>query len=486
LRALSFFSYLFALGRQLSSVVEQRFCKPSVVGSNPTAGSIGKYEVKSTFRGSENNPSLTFADYLPTFADMKRMIEKTGSVSVRIYKRSRWKANRKLGKRSVYEVADYTGGRRVFRTFTTEDDARKEAKRIADQLSSGNAIAASMTSSQAQSYGRAMEFIRPTGDSLETAAERYAAIVKILGSGERAIAAAKAFAESDKLAVKTVKTVQQVIDLMLVAKGDKEKRTVSDLKNRLNKFAERFGSCPIASITHPEIQEWLDGMKTSGRDKLNYRSKVGSLFRWARPRGYVLRNPIDNTEKPDVKNGVIEFYAPQELARLIAAASPDFLPCLLIGAFAGLRASEIQRLKWSDVNFARGYIVASAKKAGTPSNRLVPIQPNLASWLAPYANRTGNVWTGTAYQFDDAQQATAAATATEELSALKWKHNGLRHSFISYRLAVLKDDKATALEAGNSRETIHKHYKVPVPEDDAKAWFAVAPVLPANVMNINC
>src|SRR5947207_162772 len=25
--------------RQLSSVVEQRFCKPSVVGSNPTAGS---------------------------------------------------------------------------------------------------------------------------------------------------------------------------------------------------------------------------------------------------------------------------------------------------------------------------------------------------------------------------------------------------------------------------------------------------------------
>jgi hypothetical protein len=28
-----------ALSSQLSSVVEQRFCKPSVVGSNPTAGS---------------------------------------------------------------------------------------------------------------------------------------------------------------------------------------------------------------------------------------------------------------------------------------------------------------------------------------------------------------------------------------------------------------------------------------------------------------
>ena len=30
------------LGR-LSSVVEQRFCKPLVVGSNPTAGSANKY-----------------------------------------------------------------------------------------------------------------------------------------------------------------------------------------------------------------------------------------------------------------------------------------------------------------------------------------------------------------------------------------------------------------------------------------------------------
>src|SRR5204862_1425083 len=31
-------------GRQFSSVVEQRFCKPSVVGSNPTTGSINKAE----------------------------------------------------------------------------------------------------------------------------------------------------------------------------------------------------------------------------------------------------------------------------------------------------------------------------------------------------------------------------------------------------------------------------------------------------------
>ena len=34
---------------QLSSVVEQRFCKPSVVGSNPTAGSIFKWLLEGWF-----------------------------------------------------------------------------------------------------------------------------------------------------------------------------------------------------------------------------------------------------------------------------------------------------------------------------------------------------------------------------------------------------------------------------------------------------
>ena|GEM_PF-4097586 len=36
------FRSVMRTSRQLSSVVEQRFCKPSVVGSNPTAGSIPK------------------------------------------------------------------------------------------------------------------------------------------------------------------------------------------------------------------------------------------------------------------------------------------------------------------------------------------------------------------------------------------------------------------------------------------------------------
>ena len=56
-----------------------------------------------------------------------------------------------------------------------------------------------------------------------------------------------------------------------------------------------------------------------------------------------------------------------------------------------------------------------------------------------------------------------------------WKHNALRHSFISYRVAQIKNMAEVALEAGNSPGMIFKHYHELVQPDAAKAWFAIVP-----------
>jgi hypothetical protein len=56
-----------------------------------------------------------------------------------------------------------------------------------------------------------------------------------------------------------------------------------------------------------------------------------------------------------------------------------------------------------------------------------------------------------------------------------WKHNALRHSFISYRVATVKNVAQVALEAGNSPEMIFEHYRELVTAEAAKGWFAVTP-----------
>ena len=69
----------------------------------------------------------------------------------------------------------------------------------------------------------------------------------------------------------------------------------------------------------------------------------------------------------------------------------------------------------------------------------------------------------------------AETAKIEGWPAFGWKHNALRHSFISYRVADIQNVAQVALEAGNSPQMIFKHYRELVRPAEAKAWFAIGP-----------
>jgi hypothetical protein len=69
----------------------------------------------------------------------------------------------------------------------------------------------------------------------------------------------------------------------------------------------------------------------------------------------------------------------------------------------------------------------------------------------------------------------AETAKIEGWPAFAWKHNALRHSFISYRVADIQNVAQVALEAGNSPQMIFKHYRELVRPDAAKAWFSIKP-----------
>lgn len=107
-----------------------------------------------------------------------------------------------------------------------------------------------------------------------------------------------------------------------------------------------------------------------------------------------------------------------------------------------------------------------ADQAKTASRRIVPITDNLAEWLN-HAPRTGSVTHGTKTGVEVSKLAKSIG--------IQWPHNGLRHSYISYRIADIKDAARVALEAGNSPEIIFKHYRELVTEAEAQKWFSIVP-----------
>ena len=63
--------------------------------------------------------------------------------------------------------------------------------------------------------------------------------------------------------------------------------------------------------------------------------------------------------------GEIEIYTPAEMAEILSQASSKLVPFLSLGAFAGIRHVEIQRLEWPDINFEKGIVDIKARKAKT-------------------------------------------------------------------------------------------------------------------------
>jgi integrase len=414
-----------------------------------------------------------------------------GNVTVDIYSRTK-KINGYTY--TVFEVADKSHGTRRMRSFTILDRAVAEAETIAKRLSSGEVVAAQMDSREAASYGRAVEILREAGldTPLELVAAHYAEAVKILGT-DKIVAAAQDFIRRNPTE-RPARSVRQVANELIELKTNRKAsaRYVEDLKNRLAKLATKF-SVNVDTVTTADIQQWLDDMDAAPRTIRNFRNTASALFKFAEARGYIAKgeNPVTATESIKTKNGeAIEIYTPDELARLLGAAPKSFKPVLTIQAFAGLRSAEVMRLDWQNVKLGRGHIEITAANAKTASRRIVPILPNLAAWLKDAAKKSGKIFPHTRAYFHEVQRNIAAATEikadsktkTAALAAVPWKHNALRHSFISYRVAAVQNVAQVALEAGNSPAMIFGHYRELVTADDAKTWFAIAPKTPANVV----
>jgi integrase len=164
------------------------------------------------------------------------------------------------------------------------------------------------------------------------------------------------------------------------------------------------------------------------------------------------------------------------MRKLLSVAETDFVPVLAIGAFAGLRTSEILSLDWRDVRLKERVIKVVHRKARCAGTRLAPIPDNLFAWLSALAKKTGPVWPRGVEWKERERTMTAAQNATADAARLlPWRRNGLRHAFCSYRVAATQDVPRTALEAGNSVSTIFAHYRALAAEAEGKGWFAIMP-----------
>lgn len=411
---------------------------------------------------------------------------KRGNVIVKIYQGN----NRVNGVNyPQFTLTYYEGAERKKRRFANLAEARREAEFTAEKLSRGEVQVLSLTSVDRSIYVQAVENLHPLNIPLNVAVLEYVSAVKQLPQGTTLKEAVDFFRKRNPVSHEK-RTARQVADEMIATKRAAKLSEVYlwDLEVRLNRFCKAF-QMDIGGISGTMLQTWLDNMEGGGRTKRNYLAIVAALFRFAMRRKYLPKDAMDEIEavqQAKEDNGEIEIFSPAELDELLTAVRPEVVPWLAIAGFAGLRSAELQRLDWQEVNLKERHIEIKASKAKTAARRLAPVTDNLAKWLKPYAKESGKV-TGVEAWWEEIPQiveavndrrrnfAEQAGKTFSDDQKFIWKHNALRHSFISYRLAAIKNAAQVALEAGNSPQMIFKHYRQLVTEAEAKKWFGIIP-----------
>ena len=449
------------------------------------------------------------------------LVVKRGSVSVKIYRTPSNGCD-------SYTLSFYQDGVRKRPTFATLQAAKDEADIVVNRLGNSDADVLTLTSADRAAYLRACQLLDSIGAHIENAAAEYVQAKQVLNDVPL-LQAAEYYVKRHPSRI-APRPVMEVVDEMLKLKQSDglSEGYLRHLRYDLEKFAAAFHG-NIGTVSGPDIDKWLRGLGLAPRTRNNLRTSVQTLFGFAKSQQYLPKDhdEIDGVTRVKDGAGEIEIFTPKEMTEILANADERIVPFLTLGAFAGIRHAEIQRLEWSDIHFDARIIEIRAAKAKTASRRTVPILDNLRAWLLSQRQEVGPVciylnmaseieslvhaintarraaWSeakGVGKEALVAAEKRAAKRRTEERkkkggrrawgtavpagaetakeegwNAFAWKHNALRHSFISYRVADIQNVAQVALEAGNSPQMIFKHYRELVRPAAAKAWFAIAP-----------
>jgi integrase len=214
-------------------------------------------------------------------------------------------------------------------------------------------------------------------------------------------------------------TVKDAGDLWLRAASlGCERATVDSYRQHLvHHIVPYLGEVKLSRLSAPMVRVFEDklaqGIAPVGTDPVEPRSRamirkirvsLGSIIADAQEQGLVARNVVrelragrrrgkeleaEKRQRGKLKAGV-NFPTLPEVKAILAAAEGRMRPFLLVAVFAGLRASELRGLRWSDVDFAKGEVHVRQRadryrEIGRPKSssgeRTVPIPDDVVTVL---------------------------------------------------------------------------------------------------------
>ena len=256
----------------------------------------------------------------------------------------------------------------------------------------------------------------------------------------------------------------------------------------LTRFASHLGEKAVEDISSQEVSEFIHGLPFQALTKRHYRTYLVSAFKWFTRQGWALSNPAAAVPSPKVhlpEPGILTVEEAEALFRKNEKVDPEICGLLALGAFAGMRSSAICRLAWDELDFKNRAILTPAAKTKKGRRHFIEGLPdNLWSWLErtpksafkmsprEFARRREAAFTRAGLLITKA----AAKASKAKLQPKSPPKNCLRHSFVSYHVALHRDPGKTALLVSHKDQNVlYEHYLGVASKKDAERYFGIRP-----------
>jgi integrase len=169
-----------------------------------------------------------------------------------------------------------------------------------------------------------------------------------------------------------------------------------------------------------------------------YSRHVASFYRWALAYGHIDKDPTGRMVDVRLRKGLPHPTSADDLRIIFACTRRPLRTAYALAAFAGLRAGEITRLRWEDIDLRRGTAFVRGKGQ---RDRIVPL-------LAPVVDelqRVGIAPRGPVVVLPSGRPFTPNRLSMEsckhltQLPGVSTTLHGLRHSFGSLAYRYTKD-----------------------------------------------
>lgn len=307
----------------------------------------------------------------------------------------------------------------------------------------------------------------------------YMEAVKLLPNSTTLIEACREYARRHS-EIKCDLPIPDLVNIYInyLKNGKRSTRHIQTQKSRLTRFGKSF-KCSPKSIQREAIELFLDNLAVGATTRKKEIEAISLFTNWMIRLKYApkdLAEEIKAIQKPVTKETKITIWSVEEITEILISSPPECIPYVVLGAFCGLRPSEILRSDWSHITPCGGYFEVIAEK-GNKSRRTVPLSEAAKTWFEDYKTKSGPIspYPRSSKIHKLISKSINQIRIENNEKIFTWKNNASRHSYGSYRTAIVKNIPQVAIEMGNSPRIIQTHYLHVVTPEEGQRFFSIFP-----------